>query len=51
MKRELNENRGLSPISACINHLSTCMQSKSYAFRNPQMPGVPDQCDARCLYP
>lgn len=34
-----------------MNQLSTCMQSKGYAFRNPQMPGVPDQCDARCLYP
>lgn len=34
-----------------VKQLSTCMQSKGYVFRNPQMPGVPDQCDASCLYP
>jgi hypothetical protein len=34
-----------------MSHLSTCMQSKGYIFRNLQKPGLPDQCDASCLYP
>ncbi len=32
--------------------LWTCMQSRGYDYRNPQRPGLADECDARsCLYP
>jgi hypothetical protein len=34
------------------HHLRTCMQSKGYTYRNPQMPGKADECDdGACLYP
>lgn len=32
--------------------LSSCMQSKGYDYRNPSLPGLPDECNAQtCLYP
>ncbi len=34
-----------------VEQLSTCMQSKSYAFHRQATLDTPDQCDARCLHP
>jgi hypothetical protein len=33
------------------NQLWTCMKNKGYSYRNPQLPGKSDECDASCLYP
>lgn len=34
------------------SQLWTCMQSKGYGYRNPSLPGLPDECNAQtCLYP
>lgn len=34
-----------------IRRQTECMQSKGYEFKFHSRPGLPDQCDARCLYP
>ncbi len=34
-----------------IRRQTECMQSKGYEFKLHSRPGLPDQCDARCLYP
>jgi len=31
--------------------LWACMHAKGYEYRNPAHAGLPDQCDAHCLYP